>query len=255
MGKKSKKEIAIMQKGGEKLARIRKRLVRQVKQGVTSEMIDHLAEALIAKEKGVPSFKKIAGYRWATCICPNEVVVHGVPNNKPFRAGDVVGIDIGFYYQGFHTDSAETVLVRSCNNQSRAMKQKEKFLKVGEKALRLAIKQAISGNYIGHISQAIQKTVEEQGFNIIKNLVGHGIGKELHEEPEVPGFLKMPIEETPRLEEGMTLAIEVIYCRGKPDVIINSDDRWSVITKDKSISGLFEHTVLVGKVSPLVLTK
>lgn len=258
-GKKNKEEIAIMIKGGRKLARIRDQLIKQLRPGITPLEINSLAEKLIAKENGSPSFKKVEGYRWATCICPNEVVVHGIPNKKPFVVGDVVGLDIGFYYQGFHTDTAETVLIKSDNSHdselTEEMRQKEEFLKVGKKALKLAIDQAVAGNHVGHISQIIQRTIASHGFNVVRNLVGHGIGRKLHEEPEVPGFLNTSIENTPTLEEGMTLAIEVIYNMGGAEVSINSRDGWTVVTRDKSISGLFEHTVLVRKKSPLILTK
>lgn len=258
---KDEEKLARMQKGGRLLATIRETLLSEIKVGTTGQDIDQLADKLIKKAGGEPSFKMVPGYRWATCICTNDIVVHGVPTIKPFVPGDVVGIDVGMYYQGFHTDTAWTVAVESRQEAPLRLRfagqagsrNIDEFLKTGEQALNLAIDQARVGNHVGHISKAIQHTIEQAGFSVVRSLVGHGVGRKLHEEPEIPGFLKQKIEETPRLKLGMTMAIEVIYAYGKPDIVFEKDG-WTIRTKDGKIAGLVEQTVAISQKGPLILT-
>jgi len=247
---KTPNEISVMAESGRILAEVLSEVLLSVKPGVSELELDSLAERLI-REKGAESaFKRVKGYRHAICVSTNDTVVHGIPTDYRFKVGDVVGIDCGVYYKGFNTDVAHTVRVKSQNYDDI-----DKFLKIGETALLEAIKQAKPGNRVGHISRTIQGIVEGAGYSVVRSLVGHGVGRQLHEEPEVPGFLTTKIENTPLLRQGMTIAIEVIYNMGKPDVIYSNDDGWTIKTKDKSLSGLFERTIAVTKDGPLVLTK
>lgn len=242
---KSAKEIEIMREGGRRLAWIFKRL--KIKQGMSLKEIDSLAERLIEKQGGKPSFKMVEGYHWASCLNINQGVVHGVPSDYRLKKGDLLSVDLGFFYQRFHTDMARTIKVGKKS-------QEEKFLKAGKKALAKAIKAAQPGNRVGHISQAIEKEIKKHGFQPIRALVGHGVGKKLHESPAIPCYLKGKITETEELEPGVTLAIEVIYTQGQPKVVVN-DDGWTVETADNKLAALFEDTVAITKKEPLVLTQ
>lgn len=235
-------KLILMSQGGKKLAQIRRLALSKIKEGVTPAQLNELIERLIKKENAEASFKQVAGYHFASCICPNEVVVHGIPADKPLKEGDIVGVDIGLFYKGFHTDTAETVMVGSKNREI----EKMRFLKAGKIALSQAIKKAITGNHVGDISLAIQQTIEDKGYNVVRNFVGHGIGKRLHQPPGIPCFLNKPLDKTPKLQPDATLAIEVIYTMGRAEVVV-SDDGWTAVTKDGSLAGLFEHTVVVGK--------
>lgn len=261
---KTKDEIEIMKVGGKILVQTLYEVLEQVQPGVSELELDQLAEKLI-KEKGAePGFKKVPGYKHTICISTNDVVVHGVPTNYRLQEGDVVGIDCGVYYKGFYTDMAETrrVSIQSSRLAAKRAKFKvqsldkvDKFLETGKKALEEGIKAAKLGNRIGHISKAIQDVVEKEGgYSVVKSLVGHGVGRDLHEQPEVPGFLNIKIEKTPFLQERITIAIEVIYNMGNSEVIYSDNDGWTIKTKDGSISGLFEKTVVITKAGPLVLT-
>ncbi len=178
----------------------------------------------------------------------NEQVVHGIPTSRSFEEGDLVSIDLAVEYRGWHTDCAWSVLVRG---KGKAEREKEKFLEVGEKALWDGIGQAKAGNRVGDISNAIQNRVEGAGYKIVRSLVGHGVGKSLHEDPEIPGYGKPGVG--PILKQGMTLAIEVIYGKGTSEVVLE-DDGWTYSTLDKSWGGLFEMTVIIGKQKAEVLT-
>ncbi len=249
---KSPKEIQIMRSGGKKLHSIRERLLQEINPGVVPLAIDELTKKLISVAGGSPSFMTVGDYKWATCISTNDGVVHGVPTDEPFQEGDVVGLDVGLLYQGFHTDTSWTKIVQS--SQLEVDSKTKNFVKTGEKALKKAISQAKFGNRIGHISCAIQDTIESAGFSVVASLVGHGVGKRLHESPQVPGLLTKPLKKTPELEIGMVLAIEVIYCLGKPELVYKNDDHWSLVTADGSLSGLFEQTVQISENGPIILT-
>ncbi|MEK7166760.1 MAG: type I methionyl aminopeptidase [Patescibacteria group bacterium] len=249
---KTASEIEVMRDGGKKLAKIRDRLLKELKPGSVPLQIDNLAKKLIAEAGGSPSFVTVGDYQWATCISVNDGVVHGIPTDKPFNEGDAVGLDVGLFYQGFHTDTSWSKLVGS--RQEERSREKEKFLQVGEEALDKAISQAKPGNRIGHISQAIQTTIEGAGYSVVRSLVGHGVGSNLHEPPQVPGVLTKRIEKTPPLFKGMVLAIEVIYNKGKPDIVYKNNDGWTLVTADGSLSGLFEQTVLITQNEPSILT-
>ncbi len=237
-----------MQASGKMLADTLWEVVENVKPGVSEIELDALSEKLIRQKGGEPGFQKVPGYKHATCISTNDVVVHGIPSNYKLKEGDIIGIDCGVFYKGFHTDMAQTVSVGKTSDKA------QKFLEVGGKALEMGIKQAIVGNHVGHISKAIQDLVELQnGYSVVRTLVGHGVGRQLHEEPEVPGYLQGKIEKTPLLKEGMVIAIEVIYNMGGPDLTLD-DDGWTLRTKDNSLAGLFERTLAITKTGPLILT-
>ena len=254
---KTPEEIKIMREGGKILASVLLQLLKNIKPGVSELEIDRLAEELILKKGAKQGFKEIKGYNNSICVSTNNVVVHGAPTNYKFKSGDVVGIDCGVFYKGFNTDMAETLRVKSqiSNLKSQMIDKTDKFLTTGEKALDEAIKTAKVGNRVGHISRTIQNVVEKEGYSIVRSLVGHGVGRTLHEEPEVPGFLDRKIIKTPILKKGMTIAIEVIYNMGKPDVVYKNGDGWTISTEDKSISGLFERTIAITKDGPVILTK
>lgn len=254
---KTKKEVDKMRAGGKILAKVLNELLKNIKPGVTELEIDHLAEKLIRKNGAEPGFKKVQGYNYSICVSTNDVVVHGIPTDYVFKEGDVVGIDCGVFYKGLHTDMAETLRVSTINKQQLTNNKKDKidkFLEIGKKALSVGIKEAQEGNRVGHISRIIQDIVEGQGYSVVKSLVGHGVGRELHEEPEIPGYLNTKIEKTPLLKNGMTIAIEVIYNMGKDDVMYKGKDGWTIATGDSSLSGLFERTIAVTKQGPVVLT-
>jgi len=248
---KTEREIKLMKEGGQKLAFVFAEVVKKIKPGVSLRQLDSLAEELIIKQGGFPSFKTVKGYHWATCININEGVVHGIPNDYQIKEGDLVSLDMGMLYKGFHADMARTLCIRMQNSKCKS--QNEKFLKVGEKALKMAIKAARPGNRVGHISAAIEKVIRKAGFSPVEDLTGHGVGKKLHEEPQIPCFLARPITQTPVLQPGMTLAIEVIYTLGKPDLIL-ADDGWTIETADGKLASLFENTVLATKKEPVILT-
>jgi len=241
---KTEKEIKLMGEGGERLFRVMDSLLKRVELGVKLSELDRLAEALIKKEGGKPSFKIVPDYHWATCININQGVVHGIPTDYQVKKGDLVSLDIGMFYQGLHTDMARTI---------KAGGGESKFLKAGTTALKKAIQKGKAGNYVGHISQAIEREIKKFGFNPVWALIGHGVGRKLHEAPQIPCFLGGKVEETPELKPGMTLAIEVIYAEGNPAVVLVKDG-WTVKTRDGSLAGLFEDTILVTETQPLILT-
>jgi methionyl aminopeptidase len=251
---KTTEEIVIMQKGGSVLSEVLWEVMKQVKPGVSELEIDMLAEKLIREKGGEPGFKKVEGYHHTICACTNDVVVHGIPSKYVFKEGDIVCIDCGVYYKGYHTDMAETIVV----GQKSLVKGKnvKRFLDIGKEALEAGIAQATLGNRIGHISQAIQNIVEKKGgYSVVRTLIGHGVGKELHEEPEVPGFLDRSISRTPLIKEGMTIAVEVIYNMGGPDVVYAGVDDWTIKTADGSLSAVFERSIVITKNGPELLTK
>jgi methionyl aminopeptidase len=248
---KTPQELKIMQIGGQMLAETLREVCAHVQPGVSELELDTLADKLIKEKGGEPGFKKVEGYHHSTCISTNEVVVHGIPSAYVLKEGDIIGIDCGVFYQGFHTDMSETVRVG--NQKSDEM---DKFLRVGKEALEAGIAQAKLGNHVGDISKAIQDIIEVQnGYSVVRSLVGHGVGRELHEDPEVPGYLRGKIEKTPELKEGMVIAVEVIYNMGGPDLAFANNDGWTLQSKDGSLAGLFERTLAITANGPLIITE
>lgn len=252
---KKPSEIQAMKEGGKILAEVLFEVLDHVKPGVSEIELDKLADTLIVKKGGFPGFKKVSGYKHATCISTNDVVVHGIPSAYVLKEGDIIGIDCGVFYKGFHTDMSETVRVQSSKGKVQSDDEVSKFLNTGKRAVEEAIKVAIIGNRIGHISRTLQDIVEKKGgYSVVRSLIGHGVGKNLHEPPEIPGFISGAIDKTPLLQEGMTLAIEVIYNMGGKEVVYANSDGWTIKTKDGSLSGVHERTIAVTKGGPLVLT-
>jgi methionyl aminopeptidase len=254
---KTKEELEIMLEGGRKLGRVKHALARMVKVGVSAWEIEEAANKLIEAEGAEVSFKKVPRYHWATCINVNDGIVHGIPKKETiFKKGDIVSVDVGLFYKrklansvynGFHTDTSLTVGLD--------LDPKGKhFLEVGQRALNNAIKQVKKGNRIYDISEAIDKTLKSEGLHAANGLVGHGIGRELHEGPSIPGYLDKPRELTPEIEIGAALAVEVMYTTGNGEIALD-DDGWTIVTRDGTISALFEETILVTEKGPIVATK
>lgn len=260
IGIKTSEEIKIMQHGGHILSEVLIEVLKHVKPGVTEIEIDAMAEKMIREKGGEPGFMRVKGYHHATCISTNDVVVHSIPGNYKFKEGDVVGVDCGVYYKNFHTDMAETVRIKNGCPKFYTCKEEDedkidRFLRIGKKALNKAINVAVIGNRVGHISKTIQDVVEKEGgYSVVKTLTGHGVGRNLHEEPEIPGYLCVKIEDTPLLREGMSIAIEVIYNMGKEDVILDRNG-WTIRTKDGLLAGIHERSIVVTKDSPVILTE
>ncbi|OGH10979.1 MAG: type I methionyl aminopeptidase [Candidatus Levybacteria bacterium RIFCSPLOWO2_01_FULL_36_13] len=250
---KTKQKINAMKQGGAILSFVMKKLIDAAKPGISEINLDSLAEKIIKEKGGESGFKKVDGYKFTICVSLNDVCAHGIPTSNKLKEGDVLGIDCGVYFKGFHTDMSETIRVTGSKPKTQK-DDKDKFIEIGKKVLIEALKQAKEGKHIGDISNTIQSLVEVQnGYSVVRSLVGHGVGKKLHEKPEVPGYLKGSIKDTPRLYEGMTIAIEVIYNMGKPELVLDKDG-WSLKTKDGSTSGLFERSVAITKQGPLILT-
>ncbi|MEK7112535.1 MAG: type I methionyl aminopeptidase [Patescibacteria group bacterium] len=244
---KTPSDISIMAEGGKKLSKIKKALKESISEGVRASDVDELAQKLIEKEGGKPSFMMVPGYKWATCVNVNDGLVHGIPKKEVvFKKGDIVSVDVGFFYKGFHTDTSFTVGLTSDGGV-------EKFLKTGRLALKKAIHQVKVGKRIFDISKAIEDVVKTQGYSPIKALVGHGVGRGLHEGPQIPCFTQGKKEESPEIILGMVLAIEVMYAQGSEEVEIN-EDGWTISMRDGKISALYEETVAITKHGPLVLT-
>lgn len=242
---KLKEEIQKMRVGGRKLAEVKESLKKSIKKGVSAYDIEQKATALIKEKKGKPSFKMVPGYSWSTCINVNDGVVHGIPHKEViFKDGDLVSVDVGMYFQGFHTDTSFSLILG---------KETSKFLDSGRNTLKKGILKARAGNKIYDISNAIEKALSRQNLTPIKSLVGHGIGKDLHEFPHIPCFTNLDRKESPEIVIGATFAIEVMYSEGS-DKLVLEDDNWTISTKDGSMAGLFEETIVVLKDGPEIIT-
>lgn len=239
-------QIDLMRKSGAITAAALKAVLKAVKPGVTLIELDKIADSEIVRLGGAPGFKTVPGYSWATCLTLNNEVVHGIPRPIALKQGDLFSIDVGAVLNGWHTDAAWSVIVDNAKDS-----EKEKFLKAGEEAMWQGISQARGGNRIGDIGAIMQRVVEGAGYSVVRSLVGHGIGKKLHEDPEIPGFGK-PGKGLP-LKKNMTIAIEAIYNRGSHEVVLEKDG-WTISSKDGSWGGLFEMTVVVGGEEAEVLT-
>ena len=246
ISRKTADEIALMAEGGRIVARILKMMEEVVKPGITTSRIEAEAEKLSDTFGIVPAFKGYSGYPSAICVSVNDEVVHGIPSGKRrLREGDIVGLDFGAFHKGFFSDSAVTLPVGRISSRAR------RLLEVTRTALEKGIQAAVIGNRIGDLGHAVQSYVEKNGYSVVKVFVGHGIGKKLHEDPQVPNFgdPKWGV----RLEEGMTMAIEPMVNEGGDSVRV-LDDGWTAVTTDGSLSAHFEHTVAVTQNGPRILT-
>ena len=239
--------MEIMAEGGARLRRVKNALASAVKIGVSALDIENLAMKLINEEGALPSFTKVENYRWATCISVNEGIVHGIPKKETiFKKGDLVSVDVGIFYKGFHTDTSISVGLDLTPENAR-------FFETGRTALKKAIREAKPGKYIFDISKAIEDTITGAGYTPLRALVGHGVGRELHEEPQIPCFVPDGTSRGPKIVPGMVLAIEVMYTQGKSDIGV-TEDGWTIVMRDGKISALFEETVCVTTKGPQVIT-
>ena len=243
--RKSARELELMAAAGEVVAKTHELMREHVRPGVTTGELDRIAEEYSRSEGGVPTFKGYRGYPAALCISRNDMVVHGIPGRDALADGDVVSIDVGVTLGGFVADSAWSYAVGEISDEA------QRLLEACEASLMAGLEQARVGNRIGDISHAVQTVVEEAGFAVVRSLVGHGVGRDMHEEPQIPNFGEPG--RGPLLAEGMTLAIEPMITAGHPDVVL-LEDRWSIVTEDGSLSAHFEHTVAVTEHGPRILT-
>ena len=228
------------------VAEVLSRLREKVKPGVKTKDLDKFAEEVAEKRGAKPAFKGYRGYPHSLCISINEVVVHGMPSERLLEEGDIVGLDFGIYYKGFFGDATITLPV------GKVAQKALRLMQVTEQSLYAGIAQAVAGNRLGDISSAVQSTVEDAGYSVVRDFVGHGIGKNLHEEPQIPNFGKKGrgIE----LKKGMILAIEPMVNQGEYEVQVLPDG-WTVVTKDGSLSAHFEHSVAITDNGPDILSK
>lgn len=238
-----------MRRSGAKLSRVKHALVAMVRPGVLFEELETEARSLIELEGSTPSFMTVDGYKYATCITKNEGCCHGVPAGKKVEAGDLITIDVGLVYAGFHSDTSITVYA---GDEKKAPGQIRVFLETGRRALANAIQKAIVGNSVYDISKAIQNTIEAAGYGAVFQLTGHGIGKSLHEPPYVP-CVTYEQDKRHKLKEGMTLAIEPMYAMGNPELVLGKDG-WTYESIDRSLTGMFEETILITSGKPEILT-
>ena len=240
-------KIASMTEGGKKLSDI-KQMLPDFCQGVRSiKAIDLKVEELIRKSGAKPSFKMVPGYKWSTCINVNDSIVHGIPGNGYLEEGDLVTIDLGLFWQGFHVDSAISFTL------GKGTKVVNEFLEAGREVLEKTIAIARPGKKIKDLSQMMQQGIEAKGYNVVRQLTGHGVGRQLHESPPIPCFVSTEPEMNVVLEEGMTIAIEVMYTQGHW-LLTTDSDGWTMRTKDGKLSAVVEETVLVTSQNPIALT-
>lgn len=242
---KSKKEIEIMAEGGKILSSILKEVREKCVPGVETQELNRVAEALIFKY-GEPSFKGYDNFPSGLCVSINEEIVHGAPSGRKLKKGDIVSLDIGLYRNGFHTDMAITFPLGEVSPDI------QKLIQVGKKALKRGIKKTKIGNTIGDIGNTIQRYVEDQGFTIIRDLCGHGIGKELHEEPQILNYGKRHKGE--KIKEGMVFCLEPMVTPGNHKIEL-AKDGFGLKTVDNSLSVHFEHTIVVTQKGPKILTE
>lgn len=242
---KTAKEIELIRTGGDILAGALKLVREACAPGVKTKELDQMAEEFILERGGRPAFKGYQGFPGTLCISVNEEVVHGIPGNRKLKSGDIVSVDCGVIWEGWVADSATTIPVGDIDEET------SRLLKVTEESLFKAIEQAKVGNYVRDMSQVVQEWVEKHGFSVVRELVGHGVGREMHEDPQIPNYVTA--QRGPKLKEGLVIAIEPMVNVGGCEVRLKRD-RWTIETLDKSRSAHFEHTVAVTKDGPQILT-
>ena len=243
---KSEREIELMREAGKILAKTHIELEKALKPGMTTWDIDHLGEEIIRSYGCIPSFKNYCGYPASICVSVNHEVVHGIPSKKRvIQEGDIVSLDAGVIYKGYHSDAART------HGVGEISKEAKQLIEVTRQSFFEGIKYAKAGNHLNDISAAVQAYAEKFGYGVVRDLVGHGIGEHLHEDPEVPNFARR--RKGIRLQAGMTLAVEPMINIGRPGVRW-LDDEWTVVTEDGSLSAHYENTILVGEDGPEILS-
>jgi len=243
---KSPQEVEKMRRAGEIVAGAHRSVREMLRPGITTAQVDRVVEEYIRGHGGTPAFKGYRGFPASVCASVNEEVVHGIPGPRVLEDGDIIGVDIGVQAGGFYSDAAQTLPL---GTPSVAV---ARLLEVTRAALLAGIEQAKAGNRVGDVSSAIQRRVEGAGFSVVQSLVGHGIGRSMHEDPQVPNFGRPG--EGPALKVGMVLAIEPMVNAGSPDIEV-LDDEWTVVTRDGSLSAHFEHTVAITDEGPMILTE
>lgn len=246
ISRKSERELAYMRDAGRIVALTLQELEKAIRPGVTTAELDTLAEDFIRRQGAEPAFKGLYGFPASICTSVNEQVVHGIPGPRRLEEGDIISIDVGTKIHGYYGDGAATFAVGKIN------KEAKRLLQVTREALNKGINKAVAGNRLSDISHAVQKHVERQGFSVVRDFVGHGIGTKMHEDPQVPNFGTPG--RGPRLETGMTLAIEPMVNAGTYAVKVLHDN-WTVVTEDGKLSAHFEHTVAVRDGAAEVLTR
>ncbi|MBW2039928.1 MAG: type I methionyl aminopeptidase [Deltaproteobacteria bacterium] len=242
---KTKKEIEIMRQSNRLVAQVLRKLKEAIKPGISTKELDQIAERSIRKGGGTPAFKGYRGYPASLCVSVNEEVVHGIPGPRRLKEGDIVSLDLGVYLHGYYGDAAITVPVGKVSQEATMLQE------VTQQALYKGIEQARSGKRLFDISHAIQSWVESFGLSVVRDFVGHGIGRDLHEDPQVPNF--GPPHHGPRLLPGMVLAIEPMINIGTWEIKVLRDG-WTVVTSDGSLSAHFEHTVAITDAGPDILS-
>ncbi len=243
---KSEREIELMREAGRILAHVHEELGKMLKPGISTMDIDRTGERMIRSFGCIPSFKNYNGYPASICVSVNDEVVHGIPNkHRILREGDIVSLDAGVIYNGYHSDAARTHAI------GRISPEAQQLIEVTRECFFEGIKYARAGRHLNDISSAIQAYAEHFGYGVVRDLVGHGVGKALHEDPEVPNFAQR--RKGIRLCPGMTLAIEPMINMGRADVVWLNDD-WTVVTDDGSLSAHYENTVLITEGEPEILS-
>ncbi|MEZ4598442.1 MAG: type I methionyl aminopeptidase [Syntrophotaleaceae bacterium] len=244
---KSRAELEKMRDAGKIVAEILEFLKERVKPGITTIELDRLAEVECRKRGARPAFKGYGGFPYSICASPDEKVVHGFPDQQPLAEGSILSIDFGVIYQGFYGDSAFTMGV------GKVPKGTQRLVDTTRQSLEAGIAQVEAGHYLSDISRAVQACAEKEGFSVVREFVGHGIGRALHEEPQIPNFVE-GVHKGPLLKVGMTLAIEPMINEGVPGIRILSDG-WTAVTQDGRLSAHFEHTVAITENGADILTR
>lgn len=243
---KSEREISRMREAGKILADVHDRLEEIIKPGISTLDIDRKGEELIRKAGCIPSFLNYEGYPASICVSVNDEVVHGIPtDSRKLQEGDIVSLDAGVIYEGYHSDAARTYGVGTISEESK------RLIEITRLSFYEGIKNAYAGNHLHDISASIQKFVEKNGLSVVRDLVGHGVGAQLHEEPQIPNY--KPVGRGPKLRPGMTLAIEPMVNAGDWKIWILEDD-WTVVTRDGSNSAHYENTILITEGEPEILS-
>ena len=245
---KNPDQIARMRESGRVAALVLDALAREVRPGLRTAELDDFARDLIAGHGARSAFKGYRGYPAHICVSINEEVVHGIPGDRIIKVGDLVSLDVGVEYQGWYGDNARSVLAGVSDPVTLQL------IAVATRALEAAIAAAVDGGWLTDVSRAVQSTAEAAGFSVVREFVGHGIGKTMHEDPQIPNFVKPGSKPHTPLRAGMTLAIEPMVNMGRPEVDVLGD-RWTVVTRDRRPSAHVEHTVAVGEDGPEVLTR
>ncbi len=245
--RKSRAELETMREGGQITAACLRMLAENVRPGVTTRELDRMAEEFIYDHGGKPEFKGYQGFPASICTSPNAMIVHGIPGSYRLKEGDIISLDVGIRYDGFVTDSATTAPVGEIPQET------ERLLETTRRCLEAATEQTTPGNRLGDIGHAIQSLAESRGYGVVRDLVSHGVGRKMHEDPQIPNYGRPGTGA--RLMPGMTFAIEPMITLGAYDIRISEWDGWSIYTADGSLSAHFEHTVAVTESGPWVLTR